>query len=65
VFQGKVDSISGGSGTAFSLLPTQNATGNWVKIAQRVPVKIRVLDPDSKFPLRIGTSGNVRLKIAK
>ena len=65
VFKGQVDSISGGSGTAFSLLPAQNATGNWVKIAQRVPVKIKVLDPDSKFPLRIGTSGSVRVKIAK
>jgi membrane fusion protein, multidrug efflux system len=64
VFHGKVDSISGGAGTAFSLLPTQNATGNWVKIAQRVPVKIKVLDPDLKFPLRIGTSGSVRVKIA-
>jgi membrane fusion protein (multidrug efflux system) len=64
VFHGKVDSISGGSGTAFSLLPTQNATGNWVKIAQRVPVKIKVLDLDPKFPLRIGTSGSVRVKIA-
>jgi membrane fusion protein (multidrug efflux system) len=63
VFHGKVDSISGGSGTAFSLLPTQNATGNWVKIAQRVPVKIRVLDLDPKYPLRIGTSGSVRVKI--
>jgi membrane fusion protein (multidrug efflux system) len=63
VFHGKVDSISGGSGTAFSLLPTQNATGNWVKIAQRVPVKIRVLDVDSKHPLRIGTSGTVRVKL--
>jgi membrane fusion protein (multidrug efflux system) len=63
VFHGKVDSISGGSGTAFSLLPTQNATGNWVKIAQRVPVKIKVLDNDPKFPLRIGTSGSVRVKI--
>jgi membrane fusion protein (multidrug efflux system) len=65
VFHGKVDSISGGSGTAFSLLPTQNATGNWVKIAQRVPVKIKVIDIDSKYPLRIGTSGTVRVKIAQ
>jgi membrane fusion protein, multidrug efflux system len=64
VFHGKVDSISGGSGTAFSLLPTQNATGNWVKIAQRVPVRIKVLDLDPKFPLRIGTSGSVRVKVA-
>lgn len=63
VFRGVVDSISGGSGTAFSLLPAQNATGNWVKIAQRVPVKIKVLDPDPKFPLRIGTSGSVRVRV--
>jgi membrane fusion protein (multidrug efflux system) len=61
VFHGKVDSISGGSGAAFALLPTQNATGNWVKIAQRVPVKIRVLDVDPQFPLRIGTSGSVKV----
>jgi len=61
VFHGKVDSISGGSGSAFALLPTQNATGNWVKVAQRVPVRIRVTDGDAKFPLRIGTSGSVRV----
>jgi len=61
VFHGKIDSISGGSGSAFALLPTQNATGNWVKIAQRVPVKIRVLDADVNFPLRIGTSGSVKV----
>jgi membrane fusion protein (multidrug efflux system) len=64
VFRGKVDSISGGSGTAFSILPIQNATGNWVKITQRVPVKIKVLDPDAKFPLRMGTSSSVRVKIS-
>jgi len=62
-FKGRVDSISGGSGTAFSLLPAQNAIGNWVKVAQRVPVKIKVLDPDARYPLRIGTSGSVRVKL--
>ena len=40
VFKGHVDSIQPGSGTAFSLLPAENATGNYVKIVQRVPVKI-------------------------
>ena len=64
VLHGKVASISSGSGTAFSLLPTQNATGNWVKIAQRVPVRISILDRDPTFPLRIGTSGSVRVKIS-
>jgi membrane fusion protein (multidrug efflux system) len=40
IFKGHVDSIQPGSGTAFSLLPAENATGNFVKIVQRVPVKI-------------------------
>ena len=44
-FHGKVDSIQAGSGARFSLLPPENATGNYVKVVQRVPVKI-VLDPD-------------------
>ena len=39
-YQGHVDSISMGTGAAFSLLPPENATGNWVKVVQRVPVKI-------------------------
>jgi membrane fusion protein (multidrug efflux system) len=39
-FEGHVDSVQSGSGTAFSLLPAENATGNYVKIVQRVPVKI-------------------------
>ncbi|TJW25139.1 MAG: HlyD family secretion protein, partial [Mesorhizobium sp.] len=39
-FRGHVDSIQAGSGTAFSLLPAENATGNYVKVVQRVPVKI-------------------------
>ena len=38
-FQGKVDSISNATGSAFSLLPPENATGNWVKVTQRVPVQ--------------------------
>ncbi|MFX8652925.1 HlyD family secretion protein, partial [Acinetobacter baumannii] len=61
VFHGVVDSISRGSGTAFSLMPAQNATGNWVKVTQRVPVKIVVTDADPAFPLRIGTSGTVTI----
>ncbi|MHB1565460.1 MAG: efflux RND transporter periplasmic adaptor subunit [Acidiferrobacter sp.] len=55
-FLGRVISISGGSGTAFSLLPPENATGNWVKVTQRVPVRILILDPAPRWPLRIGTS---------
>lgn len=62
-FTGTVESISGGSGAAFSLLPPQNATGNWVKITQRVPVRIRITQPDPNYPLRIGTSAAVKIKI--
>ena len=62
-FNGVVESISGGAGSVFSLLPPQNATGNWVKVTQRVPVRIRVLNPDSRYPLRIGTSATVTVNL--
>src|SRR6516162_2383776 len=57
VFHGHVDSFEAGSGAAFDLLPPQNATGNYVKVVQRVPVKI-VFDtpPDPQFPLGPGMS---------
>ncbi len=57
VFHGKVQGLVPGTGSAFSLLPAQNATGNWVKIVQRVPVRI-ALDPRElqAHPLRIGLS---------
>lgn len=58
-FKGTVESISSGSGSAFALLPPENATGNWVKVTQRVPVRIHIADPDPKYPLRIGTSATV------
>ena len=61
-FKGEVQSLSGGAGQAFSLLPAQNATGNWVKVTQRVPVRVRVLDPDPAYPLRIGTTATVRVQ---
>jgi membrane fusion protein (multidrug efflux system) len=56
-FKGKVDSIMAGTGAAFSLLPPENATGNWVKVVQRVPVKIVLLPPfPEDKPLRLGMS---------
>jgi membrane fusion protein (multidrug efflux system) len=57
VFHGKVTGIAGGSGSAFSLIPAQNATGNWIKVVQRVPVRIS-LDPKEleQHPLRVGLS---------
>ena len=57
VFRGHVDSIQSGSGAAFSVLPPENATGNYVKIVQRVPVKILIEDPpDPARPLGPGMS---------
>jgi membrane fusion protein (multidrug efflux system) len=56
-FHGRVDSLQAGTGAAFSLLPPENATGNFVKVVQRVPVKIRLDDkPDPEFLLAPGMS---------
>ncbi len=56
-FKGVVDSIMSGTGAAFALLPPENATGNWVKVVQRIPVKIRLLPPfPENQPLRLGMS---------
>ncbi len=57
IFRGKVSGIGAGTGAAFALLPAQNASGNWIKVIQRVPVRI-ALDADqvAKYPLRIGLS---------
>ena len=58
-FHGIVKSISPGSGSSFDLLPAENATGNWVKVTQRFPVKIAITDLDPHYPLRIGASCSV------
>ncbi|HYD11295.1 MAG TPA: efflux RND transporter periplasmic adaptor subunit [Allosphingosinicella sp.] len=57
VFHGRVAGLGGGTGSAFALIPAQNATGNWIKVVQRVPVRIR-LDPAElrRHPLRVGLS---------
>lgn len=62
-FKGTVQSLSGATGTAFSLLPPQNATGNWVKIAQRVPVRIKIAQTDAAYPLRIGATATVSVQL--
>ena len=64
-FDGKVVGIEMGTGSAFSLLPAQNATGNWIKVVQRVPVRIQ-LDPQqlAKNPLRIGLSATVKVNVS-
>ncbi len=65
IYRGHVDSISMGTGAAFSLLPPENATGNWVKVVQRIPVKI-VLDgePPADKPLRLGLSVDTSVDIS-
>jgi membrane fusion protein, multidrug efflux system len=64
VFHGKVQGFSAGTGSAFSLLPAQNATGNWIKVVQRLPVRI-ALDPKEleAHPLRIGLSMQVDVTV--
>lgn len=59
-FKGHVIGIGFGTGSVFSLIPPQNATGNWIKIVQRVPVRIGIeADDVQKYPLRLGLSANV------
>ena len=64
VFHGWVRGLSGGTGSAFSLIPAQNASGNWIKIVQRLPVRI-ALDPKEleQHPLRVGLSMHVGIAL--
>lgn len=64
IYKGKVLGIASGSGSVFSLIPPQNATGNWIKIVQRLPVRIS-LDPETvkKYPTRLGISAEVDVDI--
>ncbi len=61
-YHGKVAGLGAGTGSAFSVLPAQNATGNWIKVVQRVPVRIEI-DPQelADHPLRLGLSMSVRV----
>jgi membrane fusion protein (multidrug efflux system) len=61
--QGKVESLSGGTGARFSLLPPDNASGNFVKVVQRVPVRIAWVDPPADLPLRAGLSADVTVRV--
>ena len=64
VFHGTVDGFDGGTGAAFSLIPAQNATGNWIKVVQRLPVRIK-LNPSElqTHPLRVGLSMNATVDL--
>jgi membrane fusion protein (multidrug efflux system) len=65
VFRGTVDSVAAGTGARFSLLPPENATGNWVKVVQRIPVKVRLDARDLGNPhtLRAGMSAYVVIRV--
>jgi membrane fusion protein (multidrug efflux system) len=65
-YHGKVVGIGGGTGAAFSLIPAQNATGNWIKIVQRLPVRI-ALEPAElrEHPLRVGLSMYADIDVAQ
>jgi membrane fusion protein, multidrug efflux system len=65
-FHGRVAGLGGGTGSAFAVIPAQNATGNWIKVVQRVPVRI-VLDPKElkEHPLRVGLSMSASIDVSK
>ncbi|CAN5178356.1 multidrug efflux MFS transporter adaptor subunit VceA [soil metagenome] len=64
-FHGKVVGLSGGTGSAFSLIPAQNASGNWIKVVQRLPVRISLDPADLKsHPLRVGLSMKAAIDIS-
>ncbi|SEE08412.1 membrane fusion protein, multidrug efflux system [Pseudomonas frederiksbergensis] len=63
-FSGTIDSLGAGTGSAFALLPAQNATGNWIKIVQRVPVRIHINAEElARHPLRVGLSTQVDVNL--
>jgi membrane fusion protein (multidrug efflux system) len=65
-FHGKVVGMAGGTGAAFSLIPAQNATGNWIKVVQRLPVRIAIDPQDLEdHPLRVGLSMNATIDITQ
>jgi len=64
-FTGIVSKISSGSGSSFSLLPPENASGNWVKVTQRFPVKVQLTHLDKHFPMRLGASCTVTINTTK
>jgi len=57
VYHGKIAGFSGGTGSSFALIPARNATGNWIKVVQRLPIRV-TLDPRelAAHPLRVGLS---------
>jgi membrane fusion protein, multidrug efflux system len=62
-FHGRVESLGPASQNTFSLIPAQNATGNFVKVTQRLPVRIAIVDPPADKPLRVGMSVETSVKV--
>jgi membrane fusion protein (multidrug efflux system) len=62
-FEGKIESLAGGTGASFSLLPADNATGNFVKVVQRVPVRVAWVNPPTDVALRAGLSADVTVDV--
>ncbi len=60
-WKGEVESISPASGSEFSILPAQNSSGNWVKVVQRIPVRVKILSGPKDFPLRDGMSAEISI----
>ncbi len=66
VYHGTVVGLGAGTGAAFSLLPAQNATGNWIKVVQRVPVRVALKPEEVKaHPLRVGLSMEVEVDVSQ
>ncbi len=64
VYHGVVDGFSGGTGAAFAVIPAQNATGNWIKVVQRLPVRIRLQPAELEtHPLRVGLSMTAKVDL--
>jgi membrane fusion protein (multidrug efflux system) len=66
VYHGRVQGFSGGTGAAFAVVPAQNATGNWIKVVQRLPVRI-ALDPKEleAHPLKVGLSMTAKIDVSR
>jgi len=66
IYHGVIEGLGAGTGAAFALLPAQNATGNWIKVVQRVPVRVK-LDPAevAQHPLRVGLSMDAKVDVSK
>jgi membrane fusion protein (multidrug efflux system) len=65
IYEGRVEGVAGGTGAAFAAIPAQNATGNWIKVVQRLPVRVQ-LDRQqlADHPLRVGLSMKVTVDLS-